>query len=60
MSQLMGSPLPSACHLGNASVDVPDVYQNNVSLRLSGSVEVVLLEGREMSPFLDHLLRAVV
>jgi len=51
MNQLMGSPLPRACYLGNAGVDVPGVYQNSVSSGLSGLVEVVLLEGREMSPF---------
>lgn len=51
MNHLMGSPLPVACFLGNAGVDVPGVYQNSASSGLSGLVEVVLLEGREVSPF---------
>lgn len=51
MSQIMGSCLPGTCPLGSADVGLPGVDQKDISLGLSGLDEVLLSEGREMSPF---------
>lgn len=45
MSQLMGSPLSGACHLGNADVGLPGVDQKDVSLGLSGLDEWYYQQG---------------